>query len=90
MARGKKANDDIIKVDDDFKAFKKPASDYYRLDVVVRKTAKTDRGYNVVREDIDKDYRKYLKMISHKNETTIAKYLQKLIEEDAKAHNYKL
>lgn len=61
--------------------FKKPAGDYYRLDVVKRKTVKTDRGYTVMIEDIETDYRGFIEEMREKNESA-CQYIHRLIEKE--------
>lgn len=71
--------------------FKKPTSDYYRLDLVVRDTAMGSKGHPIMTKDIKKDYKEYLSIMSKAEGISMTKYLHKLIEEDmqSKEKQYK-
>ena len=59
----------------DSKPFKKPNSDYYRLDLILRGVVD---GKMV--EDIKIDYMSFVKKEAHKQRVSIAKYIQSLID----------
>ena len=57
------------------KPFKKPNSDYYRLDLILR-----DVVDGKMVEDIKTDYMSFVKEEAHKHRVSIAKYIQSLID----------
>lgn len=65
--------------------FKKPTSDYYRLDLVVRDSVPGDKGHNVMIKDIKTDYRAYLDSV--RGTQSITKYIHNLIDKDMARHN---
>lgn len=65
--------------------FKKPSGDYYRLDLVVRDTAKGENGRAVMLEDIKTDYRAYIDSV--RGTDSITAYIHKLLDNDMKKHN---
>lgn len=67
------------------KAFKKPTTDYYRLDLVKRKTVakQQGKGSKVMIEDIETNYREYLDSV--RGTMSITGYIQALIDKDMKA-----
>lgn len=68
--------------------FKKPNSDYYRLDLVVRNSVLNETtGHNVMVEDIKADYKAYLDSV--RGTMSITKYIHNLIEQDMKRQHYK-
>lgn len=68
------------------KPFKKPASDYYRLDLVKRQTVVKEKGKGnrVMIEDVDTDYREYLDSV--RGTMSITAYIQALLDKDMKAN----
>lgn len=67
--------------------FKKPNSDYYRLDLVVRNNVPGAKGHNVMVEEIKTDYKAYLDSV--RGNMSITKYIHKLIDSDMKRTHYK-
>lgn len=67
--------------------FKKPNGDYYKLDLVKRKVVLGGNGHDIIIEEIDKDYKTYLQSVCGSD--GMAKYIHKLIEQDAKKNGYK-
>ena len=67
--------------------FKKPNSDYYRLDLVVRESVPGSKGHNVMCEDIKADYKAYLDSV--RGTMSITKYIHNLIEQDMKKNKAK-
>lgn len=67
------------------KPFKKPASDYYRLDLVKRQTVAKEKGKGnrVMIEDVDTDYREYLDSV--RGRMSITAYIHALLDKDMKA-----
>lgn len=65
--------------------FVKPSSDYYRLDLVTRKSVPGSNGHNVLSEEIKTDYKAYIHSV--KGEMSITRYIQYLIEQDMQKHN---
>lgn len=68
------------------KPFKKPASDYYRLDLVKRQTVVKEKGKGnrVMIKDVDTDYREYLDSV--RGTMSITAYIQALLDKDMKAN----
>lgn len=64
--------------------FKKPNSDYYRLDLVVRDNVPGAKGHNVMVKDIKTDYKAYLDSV--RGTQSITKYIHGLIDQDMKKH----
>lgn len=64
------------------KPFKKPNSDYYRLDLIVRGVA--DGKMN---ETIKTNYKDYLSVMTAVDGISITKYIQALIDNDMKNRN---
>lgn len=83
------------------KAFKKPTTDYIRLDLIVRDTVKskvayiTKEGKNVERpimiqtERVKVDYKEYVYTMAKLNGVSATEYIQNLIDEDMKANKDK-
>lgn len=66
--------------------FKKPNSDYYSLDLVVRETRLNPKtNHNVMTEEIKTDYREYLNRV--RGSQSITKYIHGLIDADMKRKN---
>lgn len=82
-------------------AYKKPSSDYYRLDLIVRDTIETTKQYTrengkvisrpipIQSDKILKDYKSYLTKRAKEESTSITKYLHRLIDADMKKNGYK-
>ena len=66
--------------------FKKPTSDYYRLDMIVRETIPGKKGHPVITEDIKADYKDYISTMAAAEGVSITKYIHKLIEMDMYVH----
>lgn len=66
--------------------FKKPNGDYYKLDLVVRDTVMGENKHLVTTETIKRDYKTYLQSVCGVDGMT--KYIQNLIEQDAKKNKY--
>lgn len=83
------------------KSFKKPTSDYYRLDLVVRGTKAekttytTKKGTKVITpvdiqtETIVKDYKSYLSDMAQADGISLTKYIHKLIDADMELNEKK-
>lgn len=67
--------------------FKKPNSDYYRLDLVVRDSVPGTKGHNVMTENVKTNYKEYLDSV--RGTMSITKYIHSLIEQDMKKHKVK-
>lgn len=65
-------------------AFKKPNSDYYRLDLVVRDTVTNGKSKPKMVESIKVNYKEYLTIMSGYEGVSITKYIQGLIDADMK------
>lgn len=64
-------------------AFKKPNSDYLRLDLVVRDTTHTGTcGKPKMIEKVRADYKTYIEAMSGLEKISMTKYIHKLIEMD--------
>lgn len=89
----KKAQE-LASKDRKFVEFKKPTTDYYKLDLIIRKTRQTTTRYTrkngqvIIRpilmqcEDIEKNYRAYLDERAKVNGVTISEYIHNLLDED--------
>lgn len=62
--------------------FKKPRSDYYQLDLIVRDTEKGPKGHQIMTENIKCDYKAYINSV--KGSMSITKYIHMLLDEDMK------
>jgi len=69
--------------------FKKPRGDYYNLDLVVRDTAMGSKGHLVLTEKIQKDYKRYLRLMASAEGISITKYIHKLIDKDMEQNQTK-
>lgn len=67
--------------------FTKPNGDFYKLDLVVRETVMGANKHMVTTETIKRDYKSYLQSVCGSEGMT--KYIQALIEKDAKKNGYK-
>ena len=63
--------------------FKKPASDYYRLDLITRQ----QDGHGKMIEDIKTDYKAYISTMARAEGMSITKYIHKLLDADMKKNN---
>lgn len=63
-------------------AFKKPRSDYYNLDMIVRDTTMGSKGHPIITEGIRKNYKEYISTMASAEGLSITKYIHKLIDED--------
>ena len=62
--------------------FKKPVSDYYRLDMIIRETTPGKKGHPVITEDIKTNYKDYISTMAAAEGISITKYIHKLIDND--------
>lgn len=69
--------------------FKKPTSDYYRLDMIVRETIQGKKGHPVITEDIKTDYKDYITVMANAEGLSITKYIHKLIDQDMEQNKRK-
>lgn len=84
----------------EIKPFKKPGSDYYRLDMVVRDTKQSKVSYElngkriettkpISTEDIVKDYKSYVSTMAAAEGISITKYIHRLIDNDMELNSKK-
>jgi len=69
------------------KPFKKPNSDYYRLDLIIRDTVMGAKGHPVMTEQVKTNYKEYLEQRAHEEHKSISDYIHSLIDEDMKKHS---
>lgn len=62
--------------------FKKPSSDYYNLDMVVRDTVMGTKGHPIITEGIRTNYKEYIRTMAGIEGISITKYIHNLIDAD--------